>query len=102
MASLVDRVEPAGQAEGPSMTRGSIMTYRRTSAAIAVLLGLALYGCQPAAGPLPVESSAAAVPSPSSAELTAIIQTAVETETTPSSTIPRLHAWPKGRGRRPT
>lgn len=54
------------------------MTYRRTSASIAVLLGLALSGCQPAAGTLTVESSAAAVPSPSSAELTTIIQTAVE------------------------
>lgn len=60
------------------MTRGSMMTYSRTSAAIAVLLGVALSGCQPAAGPLTAESSAAAVPSPSSSELTAIIQTAVE------------------------
>jgi hypothetical protein len=54
------------------------MTCRRTSAATAVLLGLALSGCQPAAVPLTAESSAAAVPSPSSSELTAIIQTAVE------------------------
>jgi hypothetical protein len=60
------------------MTRGSMMRYRRTSAAIAVLLGLALSGCQPDAGPLTVESSASAVPSPSSSELAAIIQTAVE------------------------
>ncbi len=60
------------------MTRGSMMTYSRTSAAIAVLLAVALSGCQPAAGPLTAESSAAAVPSPSSSELTAIIQTAVE------------------------
>lgn len=56
-----------------------MMTYRRTSAAIAVLLGLALSGCQPAAGPATVESSPAAVSRPSSsAELTTIIQTAVE------------------------
>ncbi|MEO5993086.1 MAG: hypothetical protein ABIP92_06025 [Arthrobacter sp.] len=54
------------------------MTYRRTSAATAVLLGLVLSGCQSAAGPLTVESPPAAVPSPSSSELTAIIQTAVE------------------------
>lgn len=54
------------------------MTYRRSLAAIAVLLGFALSGCQPVAGPLTVGSPAAAVPSPSSSELSAIIQTAVE------------------------
>ena len=53
------------------------MKYPRTSAAVAALLGFALSGCQPAAGPLTVESFAAAVPSASS-ELTAIIQSAVE------------------------
>lgn len=54
------------------------MTYRRTWAAMAVLLGFTLSGCQPAPGPVTVESAPAAVPSPSSSELTAIIQTAVE------------------------
>ena len=69
MASRVDRVVPAGQAVRTSMTRGSMMRYRRTSAVIAVLLGLALSGCQPDAGPLTVESSALAAPSPSTSEL---------------------------------
>lgn len=54
------------------------MTCRRRVAAIAVLAGLALSGCQPAAGPLPAASPVVAVPSPSSSELTAIIRTAVE------------------------
>jgi hypothetical protein len=48
------------------------MTYQRSLAAIAVLLGFALSGCQPVAGPLTVGSPAAAVPSPSSSELSAI------------------------------
>ncbi|MGO4582958.1 hypothetical protein AB4Z38_03570 [Arthrobacter sp. 2RAF6] len=48
-----------------------------TLAAVAVLLGLALSGCQAAAGqPEPEPTSSA--PSPSSAELEAIVQTAVE------------------------
>jgi len=54
------------------------MKYPRTLAAVAALLGLALSGFQPPAGPVSVESSAAAVPSPPSSELTAIIQSAVE------------------------
>ncbi|MDQ0211912.1 hypothetical protein [Arthrobacter bambusae] len=54
------------------------MKHPRTVAAVAVLFGLALAGCQTAAGPLPVDSSTTAVPSPSSSELLAIIQTAVE------------------------
>jgi hypothetical protein len=55
-----------------------MMTCRRGEAAIAVLVGLALAGCQPAAGPLPVAAPVVAVPSPSSSELTAIIRAAVE------------------------
>lgn len=54
------------------------MKHPGAGAAAVVLLGLALSGCQATAGPLPVESSAAAVPSPSSAEFMAMIQTAVE------------------------
>lgn len=53
------------------------MTYRRTWTAIAVL-GLALTGCQPVAGPLASIAAPTAVPSPSLSELTAIIRTAVE------------------------
>jgi len=49
----------------------------RTSAAVAALLSFALAGCQPAAAPLMVGSSAA-VASPSSSELAAIVQAAVE------------------------
>jgi hypothetical protein len=51
--------------------------YPRTSAAVAALLAFALSGCQPAAGPL-TPGSPAAVPSPSSSELAAIIRAAVE------------------------
>jgi hypothetical protein len=54
------------------------MKYPRTSAVAAALRGFALSGCQPAAGPLAVESSEAAVPSAPSSELTAIVQAAVE------------------------
>lgn len=54
------------------------MTYRHMWAAIALVLGFALSGCQPAARSETVESSAASEPSPSSSELTAIIQTAGE------------------------
>ncbi|MGM7775891.1 hypothetical protein ACSVHC_07705 [Arthrobacter sp. KNU-44] len=50
----------------------------RTGAAIAVLLGLALSGCQESAGPQPTPGPTSSLPSPSSSELTAIIQTAVE------------------------
>lgn len=53
------------------------MKYPRTLPAVAALLGFALAGCQPAALPLTVGSSAA-VASPSSSELLAIVQTAVE------------------------
>ena len=53
-------------------------TYRRSLAATAVLVGFALSGCQPVAGPLTAGSPAAAVAAPSSSELSAIIQTAVE------------------------
>ena len=53
------------------------MKYPTYMVAVAAVLGLALAGCQPAAGPLTVESSPA-VPSPSSSELAAIIQAAVE------------------------
>ena len=45
------------------------MKHPRTVAAVAVLFGLALSGCQTTAGPLPVDSSTTAVPSPSSSEL---------------------------------
>lgn len=54
------------------------MKHPGTGAAAVVLLGLALSGCQATAGLPPVESSTAAAPSPSSAEFTPIIQTAVE------------------------
>lgn len=52
------------------------MKHPRTLTAVAALLGFALSGCQPAAGPLPV-GLPAAVPN-SSSEFTAIIQAAVE------------------------
>jgi hypothetical protein len=55
----------------------TMMKYPRTSAAVAALLGLALAGCQPTAGRLTVDPSVAA-PSPSSSELAAIVQAAVE------------------------
>ena len=45
--------------------------------AVAAVLGFALVGCQPAAGP-PTAGSSASVPGPSSSELAAIIQAAVE------------------------
>jgi len=48
-----------------------------------VLLGFALSGCQPVAGPLTVGSPAAAVPSPSSSELSAIIQAALDVPPAP-------------------
>lgn len=51
------------------------MKYPTYLVALAVVLGLALAGCQPAAAPLTVGSSASG---PSSSELAAIIQTAVE------------------------
>ncbi|MCX2750013.1 hypothetical protein OOZ51_19690 [Arthrobacter sp. MI7-26] len=54
------------------------MKHPRTAAAVAVLLGLALSGCQAAAGPPLTPGSTSSVPSPSSAELAAIVQTAVE------------------------
>lgn len=53
------------------------MKYPRTLTAVAALLGFALSGCQPAAGPLTV-GLPAAVPSSSSSEFTAVIQAAVE------------------------
>ncbi|GAA4035483.1 hypothetical protein GCM10023063_19960 [Arthrobacter methylotrophus] len=53
------------------------MKHPRSLAAAAVVLGLALSGCQAAAGP-PTPGSTSAVPGPSSSEFTAIIQTAVE------------------------
>lgn len=53
------------------------MKHPRTLAAVAVLLGFALSGCQAADGPLTPGPTSAA-PSPSSAELAAIVQTAVE------------------------
>ncbi|MGO4857069.1 hypothetical protein [Arthrobacter sp. 2MCAF14] len=53
------------------------MKLPRTLAAVAVLLGLALCGCQAAPGP-PTPGLTSAVPSPPSAELAAMIQTAVE------------------------
>jgi hypothetical protein len=55
-----------------------MMKYARMSAVAVALLGFALSGCEPAAGPLTVESSEAAVPTPSSSELTAIVQAAIE------------------------
>jgi hypothetical protein len=45
--------------------------------AVAAVLGFALVGCQPAAGP-PTVGSSASVPGPSSSELAVIIQAAVE------------------------
>ncbi|MFK4298091.1 hypothetical protein ABH924_003249 [Arthrobacter sp. GAS37] len=53
------------------------MKHPRTLAAVAVLLGLALSGCQVVSGP-PTTGSTSSVPSPSSDKLSAIIQTAVE------------------------
>ena len=53
-------------------------TYRRSLAPSTVLLGFALSGCQPVAGPPTAGSPAAAAPTTSSSELSAIIQTAVE------------------------
>ncbi|WP_284983639.1 hypothetical protein [Arthrobacter sp. efr-133-TYG-118] len=53
------------------------MKLPRTLAAVAVLLGLALSGCQAAPRP-PSPGLTSAVPSPSSADLAAMIQTAVE------------------------
>ncbi|WAH99217.1 hypothetical protein [Arthrobacter sp. MMS18-M83] len=52
------------------------MKHPRTLAAVAVLLGFALSACQAAVGPLPAGSTSP-VPSPSSSELAAIVQTAV-------------------------
>jgi hypothetical protein len=59
------------------MTRGTMVKYPRTLTAVAALLGFALSGCQPATGSLTV-GSPVAVPSSSSSEFAAIIQTAVE------------------------
>ena len=53
------------------------MKHPRTPAVTAALLGLALVGCQTTSGQLP-GGSAASVPSPSSSELAAIVQAAVE------------------------
>ncbi|WP_066289755.1 hypothetical protein [Arthrobacter sp. B6] len=53
------------------------MKYPRTLTAVAVLLGLALSGCQAAGGSLTVEAPAA-VPTSSSSGFEAIIQAAVE------------------------
>lgn len=53
------------------------MKHPTYAVAVAIVLGLALAGCEPAAGPLLVGSTAV-VPGPSSSELAAIIQTAVE------------------------
>ena len=53
------------------------MKHPRTLTAVAAVLGFALSGCQPAAGPISV-GLPAVVPSPSSSEFTAIIQAAVE------------------------
>ncbi|MEV7134115.1 hypothetical protein AB0N24_14605 [Arthrobacter sp. NPDC093128] len=53
------------------------MKYPLYLGAVAAALGLALAGCQPAARP-PTVGSSASVPGPSSSELAAIIQTAVE------------------------
>jgi hypothetical protein len=55
----------------------TMMKNGRTLAVVAALLGLALSGCQPATGRLTAGSSAVA-PSPSSAQLAAIVQAAVE------------------------
>jgi hypothetical protein len=57
--------------------RGSTVKYLTYVFAVVAVLGFALVGCQPAAGP-PTVGSSASVPSPSSSELAAIIQTAVE------------------------
>ncbi|MET3721958.1 hypothetical protein [Arthrobacter sp. UYEF21] len=70
----VDRLWLAGQAVHD---RGIMIKYLRTSAAVASLLGFALAGCQPAAGPLTVGPSATP-PIPSSSELAAIVRAAVE------------------------
>jgi hypothetical protein len=53
------------------------MKYPTYMVAVVAVLGLALAGCQPAAGPVAV-GSPAAVPGPSSSDLAEIIQTAVE------------------------
>lgn len=59
------------------MARGSTMKYPTYMIAFVAVLGFAVAGCQPAAGPITVGSSGS-VPSPSSSELPAIIQAAVE------------------------
>lgn len=76
--ALVDWLGTSGAGCEDIRAGGTAMTYRRSLAAFGVLLGFALSGCQPDAGPLTVGSPAAAVPSPSSSELSAIIRTAVE------------------------
>lgn len=53
------------------------MKHPRTLAAVALLLGFALSGCQAPAGPL-TAGPTSPVPSPSSSELAAIVQAAVE------------------------
>ena len=54
-----------------------MIEYPRTSAAIAAMLAFALAGCQPAAGPVIVGSSAS-VPTPSQSDFAAIVLAAVE------------------------
>lgn len=53
------------------------MKHPRTVAAAAALLLFALCGCQETAGPL-MPAATSSVPSPSSAELAAVVQAAVE------------------------
>ena len=67
----------ARQAVRTSTARGSTMKYPTCLVAGAAVLGFALAGCQPAAGP-PTAGSSASVPGPSSSGLAAIIQAAVE------------------------
>jgi hypothetical protein len=86
-----------------------MMKYPRTSAVAAALLGIALSGCQPAAGPLTVESSEAGVPRAPSSELTAIVQaaledrngTALEVPLTPHLADPRTTAAYRAKRARP-
>ncbi|MFC0458223.1 hypothetical protein ACFFGR_16975 [Arthrobacter liuii] len=77
IGSPVDWVGAARQAVRTSMANGEPMKYSPYLAAVAVLVGVALVGCQPAVGP-PAMGLSASVPGPPSSELAAIIQTAVE------------------------
>ncbi|MEQ4520913.1 hypothetical protein ABLI39_16305 [Pseudarthrobacter sp. B907] len=71
----------------------------RRSVVVAALLGLALAGCQPNAGPPSAGPAlaAAAVSTPSSAEFAAIIQTAVEDRNGVAMDLPPAPRLPEGK-----